>query len=92
MKKSVFITARTISTRLKNKALIELENGLTTLEYLIKRIKMCNNADDIVLCTTRDCSDDRLVEIAIKNEIKFFLEKLPCLQNILKMRDSSQII
>ena len=67
MKKSVFITARTNSTRLENKALIELENGLTTIEYLIKRIKKCNNADDIVLCTTIDCSDDRLVEIAIKN-------------------------
>ena len=96
MKKSVFITARTNSTRLKNKALIELENGLTTLEYLIKRIKRCNNADDIVLCTTRDCSDDRLVEIAIKNKIKFFrgstLDKLDRWLNAAKKFNADYII
>ncbi len=59
--KSVFITVRTNSSRLKNKALLEIK-GKSTIEHLIDRMLrgysdgMIPGIDNIVLCA-RCCSN-----------------------------------
>lgn len=71
MTNAIFITVRTGSTRLPNKAL-KLIDGIPTIEYVIKRIKYSETADKIVLCTTNLQQDDVLVDIAQRNQIDFF--------------------
>ena len=73
LKKKVIgiIVARSDSKRLKKKALLKI-NGRTTIDHLIKRIKLSKKIDDIILCTTKNKIDNRLVKIAKKNNIKFF--------------------
>lgn len=68
MKKAIFITVRTGSTRLPEKCLLEI-NGKTTIEHLIERVKLSRKADIIVLCTTELKEDEILCQIAKKNEI-----------------------
>ena len=72
MNNGIFITVRTNSTRLPQKALMELSDGLTTIEYLIQRVKNSKKADNIILCTTNKSEDDILVDIAINNNINYF--------------------
>jgi len=74
--KAIFISVRTGSTRLPQKALKEID-GRTTIEYLIDRVKKSKFADKIVLCTTELSEDDKLCEIATKNDIEFFRGSSP---------------
>ncbi|MCU0460387.1 MAG: hypothetical protein MUF36_00015 [Bacteroidales bacterium] len=69
--KSIFITVRNGSTRLKNKALMPIQ-GIPTIEYVIRRVKHSELAQSIVLCTTENKMDDSLVEIAQRNNILYF--------------------
>ena len=76
LNKAIFITVRTASTRLPNKALIKIKNK-TTIEYLIHRAKKSKLADKIILCTTEGPEDDILCEIAERNGILFFRGSAP---------------
>lgn len=67
----VFLTVRTDSTRLPKKALLEI-NHKPLIKILIDRIKTCNNIKDIVVCTTKQKTDDNLVRFLIKNKIEVF--------------------
>ena len=69
--KSIFISVRTGSTRLPQKALIEIE-GKKTIEYLIDRVKKSQYAQNIILCTTTLEEDNVLCDIAHKNKIECF--------------------
>jgi spore coat polysaccharide biosynthesis protein SpsF len=71
MKKAIFITVRTGSTRLPKKALIKI-NGETTIERLISRVKNSKQKEEIILCTTTLEEDKILCDIAGKNNIKYF--------------------
>ncbi|MFH1727668.1 MAG: hypothetical protein ABIA04_04545 [Pseudomonadota bacterium] len=71
MNKSILITVRMGSTRLPNKALMEI-NGKSTTEHLISRVKRSQKADNIILCTTHLPEDDILGEIAKNNNISCF--------------------
>ena len=71
MKKAIFITVRTSSTRLPKKCLLDL-HGARAIEFLIRRLKRSACADGIVLCTTTNAQDDILCEIAQKEGIAFF--------------------
>lgn len=71
MKKAIFMTVRTGSTRLPNKALLEM-NGRPTIENLIRRVKRSKKAELIVLCTTDRPEDKVLCDLAEKNGIKYF--------------------
>jgi len=68
---AIFITVRTGSTRLPNKALLTI-NGKTTIEHLIDRVKKSQLSDKIVLCTTTLPEDDALCAIAVKNNIYYY--------------------
>ena len=69
--KALFISVRTGSTRLPNKATLDL-CGRPTIEYLIDNLKKSVLADRIVLCTTQLDEDDILCRLAKKNGISFF--------------------
>jgi spore coat polysaccharide biosynthesis protein SpsF len=71
MNKAIFITVRTGSTRLPEKALIQI-NKRSTIELVIDRAKRSKKAQIIVLCTTEASNDDILCEIAKRNGILFF--------------------
>lgn len=66
-----FITVRLGSTRLTNKALLKIQNK-PTIVHLIERIKNTKFVDKIVLCTTTNPEDKRLIEIAKDNNIHYF--------------------
>lgn len=71
MKTAVFIPVRLSSTRLPGKALLEIQ-GKPCIQYLIERIKSVKNLDGIILCTTTNSSDDRIVEFGMKMKINVF--------------------
>jgi spore coat polysaccharide biosynthesis protein SpsF len=71
VKKAIFITVRTGSTRLPQKCLLKINNK-PTIEYLIRRVKKSRLADLIALCTTHLKEDDVLCEIAKQHGIKWF--------------------
>ena len=71
MNKGIFITVRTGSTRLPNKATLKI-NGKTTIEHLIDRVKNSKLSDSIILCTTTLPEDDALCDIAKSNNIKYY--------------------
>ena len=68
---AVFVPVRLSSTRLPGKSLLDL-HGKTCLQRLVERIKRAKNVDEIILCTTNEPEDDKLVEIAKKMEIKLY--------------------
>jgi spore coat polysaccharide biosynthesis protein SpsF len=72
MRTAVFITARTGSTRLPGKALLEVSPGVPAVLYLIRRMKSCRRADQIVLCTTEAAEDDVLCQFARQEGIECF--------------------
>lgn len=71
MKKAIFITVRTGSTRLPNKALLKVNNK-TMIEHLITRVKESKEANSVILCTTILPEDDILCEIAQNRNILFY--------------------
>mgnify|MGYP003675236427 FL=1 len=74
--KAIFVSVRTGSTRLPQKALKKISEK-TTIEYLIDRVKKSIHADKIVLCTTKLKEDDALCKIAEKNGIEYFRGSSP---------------
>jgi spore coat polysaccharide biosynthesis protein SpsF len=63
MTKAIFITARTSSTRLPNKALLSISDK-PSIQYLIEGLKSSVAADKIILCTSNEPEDDRLSDVA----------------------------
>lgn len=68
---AIFITVRTGSKRLPEKALLKVGDK-RTIELVIDRAKKSKKAEIIVLCTTRLSADNVLCDIALENGIKFF--------------------
>jgi len=71
MKIGFLITARLKSTRLPFKIIKDL-NGRTVIERVIDRIKQIKDISEIVLCTSTNPQDRRLVDIAKENDIYYF--------------------
>jgi spore coat polysaccharide biosynthesis protein SpsF len=69
MKVPVFISVRSASTRLPEKCFLPF-GSISVLEHVIKR-SLYYGLDPIV-CTTREASDDAVVELAKKCNVKFF--------------------
>src|SRR6516164_6828319 len=65
MKSAIFITVRSDSSRLPNKAMLPIL-GKPTIEMVILRAKQVNNVDAIIVCTTNRPIDDEIVQIAEK--------------------------
>lgn len=71
MKTAIFIPVRIKSARLPGKPLLKIE-GKTVIEHLIGRVKTAKLPELIVLCTTTNSDDEKLVEIAERNNIECF--------------------
>lgn len=65
------VAVRRRSSRLKDKALVDL-NGKPLILQLLLRLKKSRRMDDIVLCTTTLPEDQLLVKIASENGFKSF--------------------
>ena len=68
MKKAVFIPVRTKSTKLPNKALLEIK-GKPVIKHLIDRVKSARLPDLVVLCTATDPEDEIPVKIAQRRKV-----------------------
>lgn len=65
MRSAVFITVRSDSSRLPNKALMPIL-GKPTIEMVILRAKLVKAASAVVVCTTERLIDDEVVNLAKK--------------------------
>lgn len=74
MRIGVIVQARVSSVRLPAKVLKELpfNSGITVLEQVIRRLKKSKNIDDIIIATTIDQEDDKIVSLAKRNNVKYF--------------------
>ena len=64
-KVSIIVEARMGSTRLPKKILYKIKK-YSFLEYLIKKLRMCKNADEIIIATTNDEDNKEIIDIAKK--------------------------
>jgi spore coat polysaccharide biosynthesis protein SpsF len=71
MKTAAFIPVRLSSTRLPGKALLNICDK-PCIEYLIEKIKSVKNLDGIVICTTTNSNDDKLIEFANRMNVNIF--------------------
>lgn len=71
MNVDIFILARSTSHRLPNKHLREI-NGKVIIEKLVDRMKKSTKVRNVVVCTTDNHSDDKLVEFLQKKNIECF--------------------
>ena len=81
----IFISVRNSSTRLPNKAILDL-CGKPTIQYLIENMKKSNFADKIILCTSDKREDDVLCDIASRCEIEYFRGSLD--DKLVRWRDA----
>lgn len=74
MKIGAIVQARTSSTRLPEKILKKLpyNSNVTVLEQVIHRLKKSKMLEEIIIATTTDESDKKIVKIAEKENIVFF--------------------
>jgi len=70
----VTIEARMTSSRLPGKVCMKLTNSRNVLEVLIDRIKKSNYVKKILIATTQNKIDDKIVRIAKKINV-YFLEE-----------------
>lgn len=68
---AVIIQARFGSTRLPGKVLKKI-NGKTLLEILIERLRHCASVKDIIIATTDNPKDEKIVALAKKLKVPFF--------------------
>lgn len=71
MKSAIFITVRSDSSRLPNKALLPIL-GKPTIEMVILRAKLVKNVDSVIVCTTERHIDDKIVQIAEKCGVLYY--------------------
>lgn len=65
------IQARTGATRLPNKVLIDIK-GKKILEHVIDRVKSSKYIDEVVVATTINKNDLKIVSLCAKNDIRVF--------------------
>lgn len=71
MRKAIFITVRTDSSRLPNKTMREIL-GKPVLEHVISRARRATKFDEVVVCTTRREVDDGIAELARRNGVRVY--------------------
>ena len=71
MNVGILISARHKSKRLKNKLFLKL-GRLSVIEYLIRRAKNLSKYGQLILSTSRDNRDKKLIKIAKNNKISYF--------------------
>ncbi len=67
----IFLTVRTASSRLPKKALLEI-NHKPLIKILIDRIRTCKSVKNIIVCTTKGKSDNKLVQFLENDKVEVF--------------------
>ena len=75
MKIAAIIQARMSSKRLPNKVMLPL-SGKPVLEHVIERLKYSKIIEDIIVATSSDPSDQKIVDYCKKKKISFFCGNL----------------
>lgn len=80
-KVNVIVAARMTSSRLPGKILMEL-GGRPALVCLIERLKQSKYIHNIVIATTTNIQDDKVVATAVEQEVEYFREakRMFCLE------------
>ena len=73
MKLAIFITCRNNSTRLPNKALLNLYNDTTYIDYIFQRVHKVKTDCVKILCTTYGEENQILIDKAIFNNCLYFI-------------------
>jgi len=71
MKRAIFVSARTASTRLPQKSNLRLYGDTSLISHILKRAKLAE-ADVVILCTTNENADNILVEVASECGVEVF--------------------
>lgn len=71
MKRVIIVQARMTSTRLPGKVLAEVA-GKPMLAQQLKRLKQCMAADEIIIATTANLTDQPIVELARQENVGWF--------------------
>lgn len=69
---AIIIQARTGSTRFPNKMVIPFYKGRSILDILLERVASFKNEIQIILATTENPNDDKIVKIANNHGVKVF--------------------
>lgn len=74
MKIGAIVQTRTSSTRLPGKVLKDLPygSGINVLQHVIRRLKRSRKLDDIIIATTQNKSDSKIVELSASEKVKWF--------------------
>jgi spore coat polysaccharide biosynthesis protein SpsF len=74
MKTGVIVQARTSSTRLPEKVLLELPygSGIKVLAQVIRRLKKSSMTDTIIIATTTDDEDQKIIDVARGEKVLSF--------------------
>jgi spore coat polysaccharide biosynthesis protein SpsF len=74
MKIGAIIQARTSATRLPKKVLKELPcgSGTTVLQQVIRRLKKSVKIDDVIVATTTETEDDKIVKVAQNENVQCY--------------------
>ena len=73
MKIAAIIQARMSSKRLPNKVMLPL-SGKPVLEHVIERLKYSKIIEDIIVATSSDISDQKIVDFCKKKNFDTFVE------------------
>jgi spore coat polysaccharide biosynthesis protein SpsF len=71
MRSAIFITVRSDSSRLPDKAFLPIL-AKPTIEMVMLRAKLVKKADTVIVCTTERSIDDRIVQIASKCNVQYY--------------------
>ena len=66
------IQARCESTRFPNKIIQKFKDS-TLIEILLRRVKLCKKVDKIIVVTSNDIRNQKLIRILKKNNISYFI-------------------
>lgn len=66
------VIARTVSTRLPLKVLRNIVDGYSMLDFIIQRLKLVENIDEIYICTSVEAVDDIMEDVAEKNNVSLY--------------------
>ncbi|HXA01456.1 MAG TPA: glycosyltransferase family protein [Cytophagaceae bacterium] len=74
MKIGCIIQARTSSTRLPEKVLKELpfNSGVSVLRQVIRRVKKSSKVNVIIIATTEDSEDEKIIDISLRENVLWF--------------------
>lgn len=73
MNSAAIVSVRNSSTRLPNKAIMEIKNNFTSIDVVIQRAKKTELP--VIIATSTSKEDDIFEDIAKKNDVEIFRDR-----------------